>query len=474
MKPIKIAPMFMISIMVLAGIGVSYAHWEETLYVEGWMFTDDIDPYFKNAISNDPCIIDDVLDPFELDPWECGYWPVPSAIPADWVGDRKNKDVGCTDIIYLDDAHLGIQVWDAYPCYYSHLYWEVWNRGSVPVNLVSYKLTNLSCYVDYDQDGLIDIDVTIPKNRNLVLGTEYYIKWDEQGNVIIHEGMPAHPENFDFMLMPTGDFAIDDQLDPERWLQDPQPHVVGDVDYMFQVDLCIHFLNGCWEFAIYDFDVEMVFYNWPENCEIEDVVGFLNADLMLCIDISGTIDEIELGQIKTAGHTFLNLIHSDNAITGQVSFETNAHMDRHLTSYEQRCHDALDLLSDTEFRTNLGDGIIFCYNELMAGTYDAGDDALDMSVGDRVPDGEYPDYIIVMTDGAPNEPGGTNPYDYAQAAAENCDAAGIEIFVVGVGIMVQSDMEFLRDDIATTPGHYFGINDYSGLEAALLAIITPP
>jgi hypothetical protein len=476
MKPTRIGPLFMISIMVLATVGVSYAHWEETLYVSGIMYTDDIHPFFRNPISNDPCVEPELW----LDPWEWGEWPYPSVNPDDWIGDRKNKDVGCTEIIIQpdsEDTELGITVWDAYPCYFSHVYWEIVNDGSVPVNLVSYKLVNLSLVVDLDGDQDPDVDIVIPKNRDLVIGTEYYIKWNDAGDSVwIHEGVPNNPDNFDFAIMPTGDFALGDQLDPNYWENDGLPHFAPGTDghYVFHADLGIHFLNGCWQNATYDFDLEMVFYNWPELCDVGEL-PFHNADLMLVLDKSGSIDATEFAALQTAANAFITAIHMDDAITGQTSFETTADMDLHLTSSEAAAHTAINTLSPTSGNTNLYQGMLLAYDELILGTYDASNDP-GSSVGDRIPDGDYPDYMVVITDGAPNEPGSyPAPYNLAWGVANDSDAHGIEIFVVGVGLAAGSPNEdFLKYDIATTENHYFGIADYDDLEDLLILLVTGP
>jgi hypothetical protein len=476
MKHVKIAPMFMISIMVLAGVGVSYAHWEEKLFVEGIMYTDDIDPYFHDAVSNDPC--DYAQFGMVLDPWECGYWPPGSRVYDQWVGDRKNKDVGCTDIeLDTGGTTATITVRDAYPCYYSHVYWEINNAGSVPVNLVSYKLTNLSFAVDTTGDGNNDIDVVIPKNKNLVINTEYYVKWNDDQSVVIREGAPANPDNWDFMIMPTGDFAITDQLDPERWIDDGKDHHAdpAEAHYTFHADLCIHFLNGCWQLATYDFDLEMVFWNWPELCEIDDFT-FHNADLMLVLDKSSSIDATELADLKTAANAFIDAIHSNDAITGQTSFNDNGYMDRHLTSNAAACHAAVNALTTSGY-TNLYEGLLLAYNELMAGTYDASLDTAAnsfSSVGDREPDGDYPDYIVCITDGYPNRPlGGIDPHILAAGVADDCDSAGIVIYVVGVGTTVDT-RTYLMDDIATSHAHYFDAADYDDLEQILIDLVSGP
>jgi len=470
MNSTKIGTLFMFSIIALASIGMSYAHWEETLTVRGVMYTDNIDPCFQNAISNDP--YEGPIE-YRLDPWNCGQWHHPATDVTNWNGIRKNKDVGhCNITIDADDCtKLGIEIKDAYPCYWAHPYWEIWNFGSVPVNLVSYKIVNLSFTPENGRT------VVIAKNFNLEICKEYYVKWyfDEtngEWKVTIREGEPAHPERWDFMIHPTGDFAIGDQLDPERWIDDGMQHHANQEDetYVFYSDLCVHFLNGCEQLAIYDFDVEMVFYNWPEVCEPE--VGLHNADLMLVLDNSGSINDTEMATYKTAAHAFISAIHSDNAITGQTHFNDNGALDLHLTMHETAAHTAITNLLTTGGMTNLYEGMLLAYDELMLGTYDAANDP-GSSVGDRLPDADFADIMVVITDGACNRPTNTSvARSMAQGVADNCDTEGIEIYVLGVGIPDGDYDIFLRDNIATTPDHFFDIAEWSDLEQALLDLVT--
>lgn len=115
---------------------------------------------------------------------------------------------------------------------------------------------------------------------------------------------------------------------------------------------------------------------------------------------------------------------------------------------------AIAALSSGGF-TNLKSGIDLATGELTGGN-------------DR-PDGTSPDKMIIITDGHPNRPlpSGTAD-DVAKASADAARAAGIEVFVVGVGSDVNTS--YLQNEIAdddVLPGHYFSVSGYSGLQTVL-------
>jgi hypothetical protein len=330
MKQVKFGAIFMVAVMGLAAVGVSYAHWEETLLIEGIMYTDDIDPAFYFALSNDPC-----EDFFIGDPWECGVWDEGSRTLQGWHGARKVKNVGCTDVHILPDPDtrepdhvLRIIVNDSYPCYYTHPYFEIVNYGSVPVNLYSFKLTELSFDPDLtDQAG----PWIWPKNVDLMqAGWKYYVRWYQDANNVWRARVAtnvSNPDNWDFSIERTDSYEMGTQLDPWRWGHDigdgqldPSKHIdpANYTDKLYG-DLCIHFLNVCEQLAMYDFKLELVFWNWPEGgegCELpEDGIG-CNGDIMLTLDTSGSINVTERGIAAEAAKGFVDILMLDNARVG--------------------------------------------------------------------------------------------------------------------------------------------------------------
>ena len=89
-------------------------------------------------------------------------------------------------------------------------------------------------------------------------------------------------------------------------------------------------------------------------------------------------------------------------------------------------------------------------------------------------DMQSPDFIVLITDGAPTASDGLGTHEEDAAdAADDAKADGIEIFAVGVGTST-STADFLKDDIVSPPSssHYFDAADFGGLEAILADIAT--
>lgn len=183
------------------------------------------------------------------------------------------------------------------------------------------------------------------------------------------------------------------------------------------------------------------------------------ADVMLVLDRSGSIDSTELGQLKTAAKDFIDALGLSLAgvHAGQSSFATFGSLDHHLSENSVTLKAAIDALITSGF-TNLAAGINLAADEL--------DNA---HVHDRN-DATSPDKMVVITDGNPNRPLSPPAPDSPETAAANsADAAraeGVEIFVVGVGSDV--DATYLTNKIANPGvGHYFSVSDYSGLKTTL-------
>ncbi len=176
------------------------------------------------------------------------------------------------------------------------------------------------------------------------------------------------------------------------------------------------------------------------------------ADVMLVLDKSGSIDSTELGQLKTAAKAFVD----DLALTpsgihaGKSSFATTGNLNHILTSNSVTLKATIDALVSGGF-TNLKAGIDLASGELAGGN-------------DRA-DGTSPDKMIIITDGQPNRPlpSGTAAA-VAKASADAARAAGTEVFVVGVGADVNA--AYLQT-VADDAGHYYSVSSYGGLQTIL-------
>ena len=176
------------------------------------------------------------------------------------------------------------------------------------------------------------------------------------------------------------------------------------------------------------------------------------ADVMFVLDRSGSIDADELSTLKTAAKSFVDaLAPSDTGVhMGQSSFSDAGTLDLHLNGTAATIKAAIDALVSGGF-TNLKEGI-----ELASGELD------NAHAHERAAE---PDFMVVITDGNPNRP----PDDAtaratAKAAADAARAAGIEVFVVGIGGDV--DAAYLKT-IADDDAHYFSAANFSTLAAEL-------
>ena len=202
------------------------------------------------------------------------------------------------------------------------------------------------------------------------------------------------------------------------------------------------------------------------NCTIEGIC-VAKPDVMQVLDRSGSIDAGELTTLKAAANAFVTAMSpsTDGVHMGMVSFSTLATLDVHLTDNGAVVIAAINLLSSGGL-TNLEDAIQEADYEL-ANTIPPGD-------GDDRVDADSPDYMVIITDGEPttSNAGGDHAAN-AKAAADAAKANDITIYVVGVGT-TGGTADYLKNQIASSPSHYFDAANWADLEAILLALSCPP
>ena len=137
---------------------------------------------------------------------------------------------------------------------------------------------------------------------------------------------------------------------------------------------------------------------------------------------------------------------------GESSFSTTGSLDQELTDDGSLVQAAINNLGSLERNlTNLFEGLDLANTEL-AGANDRND-------------ATSPDVMVVITDGNPNQPPNeANARAVALAEATAAKAAGVEIFVLGVGGDV--DATYLKT-IATNDAHYFAAADFNELSTIL-------
>lgn len=221
-------------------------------------------------------------------------------------------------------------------------------------------------------------------------------------------------------------------------------------DYVLPID-DEHKIFGC------DLWIEVTNISLPNG----DIGCEDKADVMLVLDRSGSIDATELGVLKTAAIAFVNALapSTDGIHMGEVSFSTSAVLDVQLTNDGSAVIAAINLLSSGG-QTNLEHAIQTADGELE-------------SLRDRT-DADSPDYMVIITDGAPTASNGPGSHaDDAEAAADAAKLDGITIYVVGVGTDTGT-ADYLKYKIASTSNHYYDASNWDQLEDILEGLGTCP
>lgn len=180
-------------------------------------------------------------------------------------------------------------------------------------------------------------------------------------------------------------------------------------------------------------------------------------DLMLVLDRSGSIDSSELATLKNAANDFVDALapSNDGVHVGQSSFASTGSLDLHLTGDATSSHAAINALVAGGF-TNLKQGI-----ELATGEMD------NTHIHERP---SVKDVMVIITDGEPNRPFPVSlATSSAAIATDAARTAGIEVFVVGVGVSSSTEA-YLKTDIADDASHYFSASNFAALQTALQSL----
>ncbi len=295
-------------------------------------------------------------------------------------------------------------------------------------------------------------------------------------------GRPTYEDGFlDAFHGPIANWSLDDTV-----IYQVDGHLAkssGDLTDTWNIDLKVPCFGGfCaqdWEDFVTGINPAAIPANYVQPAEKEhqifgcdlwvEVTGISlpgigckeKIDLMLVLDRSGSINSTELGQLKTSAKAFVDALAPtvDGVHIGQSSFATNGSLDLHLNDTTATIKAAIDALVAVGY-TNLKEGI-----DLAKGELDNPGDSHDRA------DADSPDFMVIITDGAPNEPGtDTEAKAAATASANLAKAAGVTIYVVGVGT-VPSAADYLKNNIASSPSHYFDVADYTTLQATLEALL---
>jgi len=173
----KIATIFVASLFALTTLGVAYAAWTDTIYINGTVTTGEVCWEFST------CSLLDEIPPVNpggdyvgmgnpLADYTCrpGFASPP---PFFWHGD---KNVGwCTQLIEDKDADgcdetLTITFNNVYPCYFNSLSFYVRNCGTIPIKVDHVEINGQSYYanfykaLDLNGNGVNDFEIQYGDN----------------------------------------------------------------------------------------------------------------------------------------------------------------------------------------------------------------------------------------------------------------------------------------------------------------------
>lgn len=119
MRNQKLLPIHLAVIIALAATGVAYAHWSQTLQIQGTILTGELDWEFTMVTCLDTSGND----------YHCrdGFAGPP---PYFWMGD---KDVGSTSCEVTDSHTVTVTLNNVYPCYFNSVTLYVDAAGTIPI-----------------------------------------------------------------------------------------------------------------------------------------------------------------------------------------------------------------------------------------------------------------------------------------------------------------------------------------------------
>ncbi len=207
-------------------------------------------------------------------------------------------------------------------------------------------------------------------------------------------------------------------------------------------------------------EVTNIVFTWPEP--FETGLGFcqIPVDALLVIDRSGSMDDDQINppepltSVKSAAASFLDRLEDRDQV-GLVSFANLASrpIDSFLThdfDFVQKTIEGLFIRTDSVQNTNIKDGIEQAYLELTSKRIQKDSSKI----------------MVVLTDGIATHPQSSLNKNYPETSAllvgEKAKKAGIQIFSIGLGNMVNK--EFLQK-LASTEKHYYFAPDSTAVNA---------
>lgn len=224
----KIGLICLAVVLAVGGLGIGFAHWSDTLYINGTVETGEVLVGFVWQETDDA---DELLDPVNmLQEPVCAPSPPSNKHVATTTCELQLPRTHCDGEPAMHDGlvqygKLHIDMLNVYPGYAPSVYFDIANCGTIPVVITEARIVRLSV------DGVWrDVDIALPKC------TPVQVDLDGDG---LDDDMAIG-------------FSMD-PLEPDQQI-DPCETIEYDLHFMFKQEL-----NEC---TNYDFEIEIKAIQW--------------------------------------------------------------------------------------------------------------------------------------------------------------------------------------------------------------------
>ena len=229
----KIGILMLVLVVALASMGVGYAMWDKTLYIDGTVNTGVFKVGFTSIVRS----------------WDSEDWANWNGLPWKEVGDAKcelfdSQYVPETDKTVYKTLHMTIT--NGYPCYWAINKFTLDNAGTIPAHF--------RALIMRPGPGLV------------ISGYEY----DVNGRVIgwVLDDLDDNPVLNVWLYKEPPDYGDGWYKDPPTMFPPPWPHslICNQIDPCDELltELYVHVKQASLENHIYTFDIDIVASQWNE------------------------------------------------------------------------------------------------------------------------------------------------------------------------------------------------------------------
>ena len=126
-------------VLALGSLGVAYAMWDKTLFVQGNVATGEVNAYIASIASDDAVV-------GNPDP----YYGALVGMPANPAYPLKDVARTTCGIDQVDNQRGWVIIDDGYPCYWVAVHLTVYNNGSIPIIYEGVDITQVPCCIFVD------------------------------------------------------------------------------------------------------------------------------------------------------------------------------------------------------------------------------------------------------------------------------------------------------------------------------------